>query len=64
MGLAFGSALAGLIANIAGLTKGVEVDVMSRAVDLIHIVGVVLAMLSLVSLIIFVFYYEKERQNH
>lgn len=64
MGLAFGSALAGLIANIAGLTQGVEVDVISRAVDLIHIVGVILAMLSLVSLIIFVFYYEKERQNH
>jgi len=64
MGLAFGSALAGLIANIAGLKEGVEVDVISRAINLIHIVGIILAVLSLLSLIIFVFYYEKERQTY
>jgi MFS family permease len=60
MGLAFGSALAGLIANVAGLTEGAEADVISRAVDLIHIADIILAVLSLVSLIVFVLHYEKE----
>ena len=63
MGLAFGSAIAGLIANIAGLTEGAEVEVLSRAVDLIHIADIVLAALTVVSLIAFVFYYEKEKQD-
>ena len=64
LGLAFGSALAGLIANIAGLTEGAEVDVISRAVGLIHIADIILATLSLGSLITFVIFYNKERQNH
>ena len=60
MGLAFGSALAGLIANIAGLTEGAEAVVISRAVNLIHIADIILAIMSLVSLVIFVLHYEKE----
>ncbi len=64
LGVAFGSALAGLIANIAGLTEGVEVDVISRAVGLIHIADIIMATLSLGSLITFVIFYKKERQNH
>ena len=64
MGLAFGSAIAGLIANIAGLTEDAEVEVLSRAVNLIHIADIVLAALTVVSLMAFVFYYEKEKQDH
>jgi len=64
MGLAFGSAIAGLIANIAGLKEGAEMQVLSRAVDLIHIVDVILAILTALSLIIFVAYYEKEKRDH
>ena len=64
MGLAFGSAIAGLIANIAGLTEEADVEVLSRAVNLIHIADIVLAVLTVVSLMAFVFYYEKEKQDN
>jgi MFS family permease len=64
MGLAFGSALAGLLANIAGLTEGADVDIISRAVDLIHFAAIILAILTVLSLIIFIVYCEKERQNY
>ena len=64
MGLAFGSALAGLIANMAGLKEDAEVEVLSRAVDLIHIADIILAILSVLSLITFTIYCDKEKKDH
>jgi hypothetical protein len=63
MGLAFGSAFAGLIANAAGLTEGVEVDVVARAVTLLNIADIALAVLSLGSLLVFSYYYNRDKRK-
>jgi len=64
MGLAFGSALVGLIANMAGLTEGASVVTVSRAVDFINIATIVVAALTVASLFVFIICYEKETGNH
>jgi len=64
IGLAFGSALAGLIANTAGLSEGSSAIIVSRAVDLIHIADIFLAILTTVSLIVFIICHQKERRNN
>jgi predicted MFS family arabinose efflux permease len=63
MGLAFGSAFAGLIANAAGLAEGVEVDVVARAVTLLNIADIALAVLSLGSLLVFSYYYNRDKRK-
>jgi MFS family permease len=62
MGLAFGSAFAGLIANIAGLTEGAGPEIVARTVNLLNFTDIVLATLTLISLIIFMHYYHKEKR--
>ncbi len=64
IGLAFGSALAGLMANTAGLTEGASAVIVSRAVDLIHIADIFLAILTVVSMITFIICQQKEIGNH
>ena len=64
MGLAFGSALAGLIANMAGLKEDAEVVVLSHAIDLIHIADIILAILTVLSLITFMIYCDREKEDH
>ncbi|MDP7102021.1 MAG: MFS transporter [Rhodospirillales bacterium] len=61
MGLAFGSAFAGLIANSAGLSKGASADTVARAVDLLNRAGIALALLTLLSLLIFYRYYYRDK---
>ena len=63
MGLAFGSAFAGLIANIAGLTEGAGPEIIARAVNLLNFTDIALATLTLISLIIFMHYYHKEKRT-
>ncbi len=63
MGLAFGSAFAGLIANSAGLSEGATPDIVARAVDLLNQAGIALAMLTLLSLIIFYHYYNRDKSS-
>jgi len=64
MGLAFGSAFAGLIANSAGLSKGATADIVARAVDLLNQTGIVLAVLTLLSLVIFYHYYHRDKSSN
>jgi MFS family permease len=63
MGLAFGSALAGLLANIAGLSEGAGAEIVARAVDLLNRAGIILAILTLLSLVIFYYYYDRDKKN-
>ncbi len=62
MGLAFGSAFAGLLANSAGLKEEASPVVILRAIELIHIGAIVLSILTLMSLIIFIGYHGKENR--
>ncbi|MBL6864635.1 MAG: MFS transporter [Rhodospirillales bacterium] len=62
MGLAFGSAFAGLLANSAGLKEEASPLIISRAVELIHTGAIILAILTLLSLIIFIGYHHKENR--
>lgn len=62
MGLAFGSAFAGLLANSAGLKEEASPLVIARAVELIHIGAIVLAIFTLLSLVIFIGYHRKENR--
>ncbi len=60
MGLAFGSALAGLIASIAGLTEKAVPEIVAQATDLLNRAGIVLAILTLASLLVFYHYYDRD----
>jgi MFS family permease len=64
MGLAFGSAFAGLIANSAGLSEGATPDIVARAVDLLNQTGIALAVLTLLSLVIFYHYYQRDKSSN
>ena len=64
MGLAFGSAFAGLIANSAGLSEGATPDIVARAVDLLNQTGIALAGLTLLSLGIFYPYYQRDKSSN
>lgn len=63
MGLAFGSALAGLIANNAGLSEGAAPETISQAVDLLNRTDIVLAALTLLSIFIFYRYYWRDTKG-
>jgi MFS family permease len=63
MGLAFGSALAGLLANIAGLTEGAGPEVVAKAINFLHCADILLALLTLLSVLLFCHYYAREKKT-
>ncbi|MBT3989985.1 MAG: MFS transporter [Rhodospirillaceae bacterium] len=62
MGLAFGSAMAGLLANIAGLSEGTGPETVARAVDLLNRWDIGLAALTLLSLLVFYYNYNRDKR--
>ena len=62
MGLAFGSAMAGLIASIAGLTEGAGPEIVAEATNMLNHAGIVLATLTFFSLVIFYHHYDRDKK--